>query len=116
MADNKQEPCYYSKPSADCKKIHFDYQCLKSMTPFILSLVIPFVGFKFKILRISWYKCMKPFRYNLQLIINKYLCQCHNSFPVIEYNSNQEVLSGMSKYNYSQNQLNIFELAIYLFT
>ena len=68
MADNKQEPCYYSKPSADCKKIHFDYQCLKSMTPFILSLVIPFVGFKFKILRISWYKCMKPFRYNLQFL------------------------------------------------
>ena len=89
MVDNKQEPWYDSKPSVDGKKQHFNYQYLNSMTIFILSLVIYFVGSWFKLLRMSWYKCMKPFRDNLQLAINKYLCPFHDSFPGIEYKSNE---------------------------
>ena len=43
LVDNKQELCYYSKPSADgLKKIEFKY--LKSMNLFLLSLVIFCVG------------------------------------------------------------------------
>ena len=53
------------KPKRIIKKT-FDYQYLKSMNPFILSLVIYFVGSRLRILRISWYKCMTPFRDNLR--------------------------------------------------
>ena len=44
ILDNKQEPWYDSKPSADGKK-KFDYQYLNSMTPFLLYLAIYFVGY-----------------------------------------------------------------------
>ena len=39
MVDNKQEPGYDSKPSANEKR-EFDFKYLNSMTSFILSLVI----------------------------------------------------------------------------
>ena len=72
MVDNKQEPWYDYEPSADGKK-QFGYQYLNSMNPFILSLVISLVGYRFKILRMSWYKFMTPFQDNLQLVLKKYL-------------------------------------------
>ena len=95
MVDNKQEPWYYSKTSTNGKKV-FDQKYLKSMTPFLLYLVIYFLGSRFNILRMSWYRCMTPFRGRLKLVTNKYLFQCHDSFPGIDYNPNKEVLSGMS--------------------
>ena len=96
LVDNKQELCYYSKPSADgLKKIEFKY--LKSMNLFLLSLVIFCVGSWFKVLRMSWYKCMTPFLDSLQLVIKNYLCHWLASFPGIDYNSNKQVLSGISK-------------------
>ena len=65
----------------------------------------------------SWNKSMKPFRDNLELVTKKYLCSFYDSFPGIDSISNEQVLSGMSKYNYSYNYNSIsFELAIYLFT
>ena len=67
------------------------------MTPFILSLVISFVGSGFKVFIMSWYKCMTQFLENIQMVIKKYLCQCHASFPGSDYISNEEVSSGMSK-------------------
>ena len=51
----------------------------------------------------SWYKSMKPFQDNLELVINKYLCSLNDSFPGIDSISNKQVLSGMGKYNYSNN-------------
>ena len=32
-------------------------------------------------------------------VINKYLCSFHDSFPGIDYISNEQVLSSISKYN-----------------
>ena len=58
----------------------------------------------------SWYKFMTPFQDKLQLVINKYFFQCHDSFPGIDYISNKEMLIGMSKYNYSHNHLDFFDL------
>ena len=43
MVNIEQEPWYYSKPSADGKKL-LGYQYLNSITPFILSLVISLWG------------------------------------------------------------------------
>ena len=77
------------------KKYEFKY--LNSMNPFILPLVTAFVGPLFKILRISWYKCITPFLDNLQLVMCKYLFHLHDSFPGINYISNKQVLSGTSK-------------------
>ena len=85
LVDNKQEPWYGSKPSACSKTKQSYFQYLNSMTPFLLSLVIYFVGSWFKILRMSWYKFMTPFWDNLQLVINKYLFCWHDSFPVIKF-------------------------------
>ena len=56
-------------------KKQFDFQYLNSTNKFLLFLVIYFVGSQFKILRMAWYKCMTTFRDNLQLFMNKYLCQ-----------------------------------------
>ena len=83
----------------------FGYQYLMSMTSFILFLVISFFGYQFKILRMNWYKCITPFQDNLQFFIRKYLFQCHNSSPSIDYNSKKEVASEMSKYNYSHHHI-----------
>ena len=89
MIDNKQEPWYDSKPSLESLKKQFYYKYLKSMTPFVLSLVISFVGSWFKILRVSWYKCITPFWDKVKLVVKKYLCQCHNSLHDIGYIPNK---------------------------
>ena len=86
MVDNNQEPWYDSKPSTDDKKSARLSICELNDSIF-KYLVIYFVGSRIKILRISWYKRMTPFRENLQLVIKRYFCQCHNSFPGIYYNS-----------------------------
>ena len=41
---------------------------------------------------------MTSFGHHLQLEIKEYLCPFNNSFPGIEMISNEEPLSGMSKY------------------
>ena len=83
MVDNRQEPWYYSevevspKPIADGPKENLNLN-LKSINKFPLYLLIYFVGPRFKILRMSWYKYITPFLYNLELFIKKYLCHLHD--------------------------------------
>ena len=62
----------------------------------------------------SLYKSMKPFRYNLDLVIKNMFFSLHDSFPGIEYISDKQVFSGMSKYNYSHNYISIVLIG-YLF-
>ena len=50
----------------------FDYEYFNIMTQFLVYLVIFFVGFCLKFLRMSRYKCMTPFRDHLHLVLNKY--------------------------------------------
>ena len=78
FGDKKQESWYDSevkvllKKSSDGKKqLNLT---LNSINVFPISLVITFVGSWYKILRISWYKYMTPFRENLQQVIKNYLC------------------------------------------
>ena len=52
-------------------------QTLKSINDFIMSLVMSYVGSQFKLLRMSWYRIMKPFRNTLKFFIRKYLCSFH---------------------------------------
>ena len=85
------------------------------MTPFLVSLVISFMGYRFKILRMSWYKCMTPFRDHLHLVMKKYLCPFNNSFPGIENKSNEEPLSGMSNYIMFSLTWVFFRFGHYLF-
>ena len=56
----------------------------------------------------SWYNSMNPFGYNLELVIKKYLCILHDSFPGIDYSSNYQLLSGIGKYNSSYNHISFF--------
>ena len=114
MVDNKQEPWYYYQPSAVIPK-NIDYKYLNLMTPFLLSLVISFMGSQLKTLIMSWYKCMTPFRNHLQLVIEKYLFQFNDSFPSIEYKSNEELLIGMSRYIIFSLTLMFFIFGNYLF-
>ena len=86
-----------------------------SMNAFLISLVISFLGSQFKILRMSWYKSMKLFWDNLVLVINKYLWSLNHSFPGSDSISNEQVLSGTSKYNSSHNWISIFIWIVYLF-
>ena len=44
----------------------------------------------------SWYKCMTPFQDNIELIIEKHSFLMHCVFPGVDYNSNKQVLSGIS--------------------
>ena len=48
---------------------------------------------------------MNSFQDKLELVIKKYLCKFHDSFPGIDCISNEQVLIGMSKYNYSHNYI-----------
>ena len=58
---------------------------------------------------------MRPFLDNFELVINKYFCSFHNSFPGIYYSSKYQMLSEMGIYNYSYNNVSIFfELAAFL--
>ena len=84
------------------------------MNAFLLSLVISFMGSRFKILRMSWYKSMKPFQGYFELVINECLYSLHDSFPGIDSISKKQVLSVIIKYNYSHNYISFFfEFAIY---
>ena len=97
LVDNKQEKWYDSEPSAVVPEF-FYHEYFNLMTTLLVSLLISLVGYQFKLLRMSWYKCMTPFRDHLHLVINKYLCPFYYSFAVIDYKSNEETLIGMSKY------------------
>ena len=77
-------------------------------------MVISFVGSWFKILRMSWYTFMTLFWDNLLLVMKKYFCRLHDSFPGIDYNSNKEVLIGMSNYNYSHNHIDFFWIWLFI--
>ena len=46
---------------------------LNSINPFLLSLLMLSVGSRHKLLHISWYKNMKPFRTNLKFVIKIFL-------------------------------------------
>ena len=98
MVDKKQEPWYDFEPSAVVKGGEFDYEYFNLINTFILSLIISFVASRFKLLSMSWYKCMTPFRYHLHLVINKYLCPYNDSFPGIDSKSNEDMLSVLIKY------------------
>ena len=50
---------------------------LNSMNAFFISLVICFMGSRFKILGMSWYNSMKTFPYSLVSFIKEYLCTLH---------------------------------------
>ena len=43
---------------------------------------------------------MKPFRRNLKVVINKYLCGMHKFSPCVDFSSNDGMLIGMSEYIY----------------
>ena len=58
--DTKQEPCYDSEPSEFFPQKN-DYEYFNLMTPYLVSLVISFVGYQFKLLMMSWYKCVTQF-------------------------------------------------------
>ena len=92
-------------------------QNLNSMHAFLPSLVMLFVGSQLKILRMSWYSSMKPFKTNLNLSIKKYLLRWHQSLPEVDHYSNDTMLSVMSKYiyyyNFNSNQVWIY-VYIYL--
>ena len=62
------------------------------MNVFPLSLELFFVGYQFKILSVSRYKCMTQFRDNFQVDIKKYFFRFHYSFTGIKYISNKQVL------------------------
>ena len=78
-------------------------QNLNSINDFLMSLVMSYVGSWFKLLRISWYRIMKPFVTNLKLVINKYLCRLNESFPGVDFYSNFFVSIEISKYISSYN-------------
>ena len=77
LVDNKPEPWDDSEPSAVVRK-NFDHEYFNLMNLFLVSLVISFVGSRFKLLRMSWYKYMTPFRDHLHLVIKKYVRLFHN--------------------------------------
>ena len=65
-----------------------------------------------------WYKCMKPFLNNLEIVINKYLCSFHYSFLFYGSSTNNQMLSGIiskctSSYNYIKILLGVL---IYIFS
>ena len=92
-----------------------DHEYFNLMNPFLVSLVICFVGSQFKLLRMSWYKFMIPFWDHLHSVIKEYLCTFNDSFPGIDNISNEEPLSGMSKYITFSLTLMFFRFGSYLF-
>ena len=89
-------------------------QTLNSIDELLMSLVMSYVGSKFKVLSISWYISMKQFLTNMKLVINKYLCRWHKYFPGVDYSSNNIMLSGISKYISPQNYISIWFVFLYL--
>ena len=69
---------------------------LSSIDPFLMLLVMLFVGSFSKLSWISWYKNMKPFRSNLKLVINKYVCGMNSQFPIDKCSDNDFMLSNMT--------------------
>ena len=51
---------------------------------------------------------MTPFWDNLQLVINKSLYHWCDSFPGIDYISNEQALIGISEWSSSQNHIGFF--------
>ena len=72
-------------------------QTLNSMIDFLLLLMMSYVGSVFKLLRMSWFISMKQFLTNLNLVINKYVHILHESFPGVDYYSNDIILIEISK-------------------
>ena len=83
------------------------FQTLNLMNSFLFLLVMSYMGSQLKILRISWYSSMKSFQTNLKLVINKFFCSWHESFPGVESSSNDLILRVMSKYISSYNLISI---------
>ena len=79
-------------------KIKYLQKTLNSMNDFLLLILMSYVGSCFKLLRMHWYRSMKPFRTNLKLVIKKHLCTFYNSCPGVKFSSNCVMLNGMSKY------------------
>ena len=61
-----------------------------------MLLMIPFVGSQYNLLRMSWYKNMKPFRKNLKFVIKKYLRDIHYTFPGVGSSNNDLMLGETS--------------------
>ena len=61
-----------------------------------MSLEMPFVGSRFKLLRMSWYRNMKFLYNNLKLGMKKNLCGIHATFNYVDTNDNYLMLGGMS--------------------
>ena len=89
LVDNKPEPWDNSKTSAVFPERKYDHEYFNLMTPSLVSFVASSVVSQLKLLRITWYKCMTPFRHHLHLLIKKYLCPFHNSFSIIDNISNE---------------------------
>ena len=89
MVDKKQEPWHDSEPIAVVPEKTFDYKYFNLITPFIVSLVISFVGCQLKLFRVSWYECMTLFQDHPQLVIKKYLFPFNYSFIGIDYKLNE---------------------------
>ena len=65
----------------------------------------------------SWYTSMKIFQNNLKLVMNKYFCKWHESFPGVDPYSNDMKFSGMSKYISYLNSISIkFSIFTYVFS
>ena len=52
-----------------------------------------YVGSCFKLLQMSWYISMKPLVTELKLVIKKYLCGMHDSFPGADCSYDDFILS-----------------------
>ena len=96
--ETKVEPDDENPPhNSEYGKYKYLQQTLNSINAFLLSQVISYVVSNFKLLRMSWYKIMKPFRENLKLVINKYLCGMHDYFTGVDSSSKNIMLSVTSK-------------------
>ena len=84
--------------NSEARQIKDLQQTLKSITTFIMSLVMPYVGSCFKLLRMSWYRSINTLRMNLKLVIKKHLCILHDHFTGFDSSSNSVILIIMSKY------------------
>ena len=83
---------------SEAGQIIYLQQNLNSINAFLMSLVMSYVGSRFKLLTMSWYKNMIPFRTNFKLFIKKILCGVHDYFPGVDSSSNDDMLSRMSTY------------------
>ena len=73
-------------------------QNLNSINAFIIALVMSYVVYSYNLLQMYWYKSIKPFQTKLKLVIQKYLCNMHASFPSVDSSYNDGMLNGMSNF------------------